>query len=65
MSIHYPETSLIVELAKTVWSGGLNAGRVDFSLSSRLKSELNELMGRVKRSVGRKILLRRISLSFR
>jgi hypothetical protein len=41
---HYPEASLLVELAKTVWNSDLKAARVDFSLSDRLKVELRNLL---------------------
>jgi hypothetical protein len=48
---HYPEAALIVELAKTAWDGSLKAARVDFSLSDRLKAELNKLLGKDIKSI--------------
>jgi hypothetical protein len=41
---HYPEASLLVEMAKTAWNNNLNATRVNFSLSDRLRAELKKLL---------------------
>ena len=48
---HYPEASLIVELAKTAWNGTLKSARVDFSLSDRLKAELKKLLEKDIKSI--------------
>jgi len=48
---HYPEASLIVELAKATWNGSLKAARVDFSLSDRLKTELKKLLNKDIKSI--------------
>jgi hypothetical protein len=48
---HYPEASLLVELAKTAWNDDLKAARVDFSLSDRLKEELKNLLGKDIKSI--------------
>jgi len=47
----YPEASLIVEMAKVAWEGNLKAARVDFSLSPRLKTELEKLLNKEIRSI--------------
>ena len=48
---HYPEASLLVELAKAVWSGNIKAARADFSLSDKLKTELKKLLGKDIKSI--------------
>jgi hypothetical protein len=48
---HYPESSLLVELAKTAWNDDLKAARVNFSLSDRLKEELKKLLGKDIKSI--------------
>jgi hypothetical protein len=42
----YPEAIALVGLAESVWKGNKQAARVDFALSSRLKAELQMLMGK-------------------
>ena len=42
---HYPESSLLVELARNTWNGNIKTARVDFSLSDRLKTELKKIIG--------------------
>jgi len=48
---HYPESSLLVELAKNTWNGNINAVRVDFFLSDRLKAELRKLLDKDIKSI--------------
>ena len=48
---HYPEASLLVELAKAVWNENLKTARVDFSLSDRLKTELRKLLNKDIKSI--------------
>jgi predicted Zn-dependent protease len=48
---HYPEASLLVELAKAAWTENLKAARVDFSLSERLKTELRKLLDKDVKSI--------------
>jgi hypothetical protein len=48
---HYPESSLLVELAKNTWNGNVKAARVDFSLSDRLKVELKILLDKDIKSI--------------
>jgi hypothetical protein len=48
---HYPEASLLVELAKTAWNDDIKAARVDFSLSDRLKAELKILLDKDIKSI--------------
>ena len=47
----YTEASLIAELAKTIWNGNLNAARIDFSLSDKLKIELKKLLDKDIKSI--------------
>jgi len=51
LSNHYPEAPLLVEMAKTAWSGNLKAARVDFSLSDKLKAELKKLLDKEIKSI--------------
>jgi hypothetical protein len=48
---HYPEALLLVELAKTTWSGDIKTARVNFSLSDKLKMELKKLLDREIKSI--------------
>ena len=48
---HYPEASLLVELARTTWNGDVKAARVDFSLSGKLKAELRKLLDKEIKSI--------------
>jgi hypothetical protein len=48
---HYPEASLLVELARTAWNEDIKAARVDFSLSEKLKAELRKLLGKDIKSI--------------
>jgi len=48
---NYPESPLLVELAKTAWNGDLKAARVDFSLSDKLKTELKKLLDKDIKSI--------------
>ena len=48
---HYPESLLLVELAKNTWNGNIKAARVDFSLSDRLKAELKKLLDKDIKSI--------------
>ena len=50
-SENYPESILLVELAKAAWEGNLKAARVDFSLSTKLKAELRKLLGKEIKSI--------------
>ena len=47
----YPEAPLLVELAKTTWSGDIKAARVNFSLSDKLKAELKKLLDKEIKSI--------------
>jgi hypothetical protein len=47
----YPEAALIVEMAKTAWSGNRKAVRIDFELSGKLKAELQVLLGKDIRTI--------------
>ena len=47
----YPESSLLVELAKNTWNNNIKAARVDFSLSDRLKAELRKLLDKDIQSI--------------
>jgi len=42
----YPEAPLIVALAESIWAGSRNTAKIEFSLSSDLKSKLEELLGK-------------------
>ena len=42
----YPEASLIVAMAESVWNGNRKAAKIEFSLSDVLKMKLKELLGR-------------------
>jgi hypothetical protein len=42
----YPESPLIVAMAERAWQGGMEAAKIDFSLSGRLKAELKKLLGK-------------------
>jgi len=42
----YPEASLIVAMAESVWNGNRKAAKIEFSLSESLKMKLNELLGK-------------------
>jgi hypothetical protein len=42
----YPEASLVVAMALSIWQGNTAAAKMDFAVSSRLKA------GRVKRNNG-------------
>ena len=42
----YPEASLIVAMAESVWNGNRKAAKIEFSLSDSLKMKLNELLGK-------------------
>jgi len=48
---NYPESPLLVELAKTAWNGDIKAARVDFSLSDKLKTELKKLLDKEIKSI--------------
>jgi hypothetical protein len=48
---HYPEALLLVELAKTTWSGDIKTVRVNFSLSDKLKTELKKLLDKEIKSI--------------
>jgi hypothetical protein len=40
----YPESTAIVGMAESVWSGNTQSARIDFSLSDKLKTELKGLL---------------------
>ncbi|MDR0600197.1 MAG: hypothetical protein LBG84_08995, partial [Treponema sp.] len=42
----YLEAPLIVAMAERVWQGGMEAVKIDFSLSDKLKAELQRLLGK-------------------
>ena len=42
---------MLVELAKNTWNGNINAVRVDFFLSDRLKAELRKLLDKDIKSI--------------
>ena len=42
----YPEASLIVAMAESVWNGNRKAAKIEFSLSNSLKMKLNDLLGK-------------------
>jgi len=42
---------MIVEMAKAAWSGTLKAARVNFSLSDKLKAELQKLLSKEIKSI--------------
>jgi len=48
---HYPEATLLVELAKTAWNGNIKSARADFSLSDKLKAELKKLLDKEIKSI--------------
>jgi hypothetical protein len=48
---HYPEASLIVELAKITWNGSHKAARVNFSILDKLKVELKKLLNKDIKSI--------------
>jgi hypothetical protein len=43
---NYPESPLIVAMAERAWRGGMEAAKIEFSLSDGLKTKLKELLGR-------------------
>ena len=43
---NYPEAAAIVEMARAAWNGVLKASRIDFSLSEKLKAELQKLLNK-------------------
>ena len=51
MAEKYPETALIVEMARAAWNGDIKAARVNFPLSDRLKMELKKLLGKEIKTV--------------
>ena len=40
----YPEASLIVAMAESVWAGNRKSAKIEFSLSENLKTKLKELL---------------------
>ena len=42
----YPEATLIVAMAESVWTGNRKAAKIEFSLSTALKAKPKELLGR-------------------
>jgi len=49
--LHYPESSLLVAMAETVWAGNHKSVKIEFSLSDRLKVKLTELLGKEIRKI--------------
>jgi tmRNA-binding protein len=51
LAAKYPETTVIVEMARIIWNGAIKAARVNFDLSDRLKAELKILLGKDIKSI--------------